>query len=246
MFKKFLVVTLLVVFLTGCEATYDLDVSDGFLESTTAIPTTADDLYMILNYSTNIPAFTTDSFDPEDDDVYEDVEYYNYSYINNESLNLNYKYNDKYKLSTIAKQTLPNLTVSSDKTVRIHASGDLNCFKQYDALEKVTINIKVPYEIVYQNADYVNNDVYTWVVTKDDLSTTIDIEYNNPEYKGKENPVDPNNNDDPNNKNDEPKNDSKSKKSKKADNTYVLLLSGLFFIALFGIIIFVNKFKKTN
>ena len=82
MFKKFLVVTLLVVFLTGCEATYDLDVSDGFLESTTAIPTTADDLYMILNYSTNVPAFTTDSFDPEDDDVYEDVEYYNYSYIN--------------------------------------------------------------------------------------------------------------------------------------------------------------------
>ena len=245
MIRKILFTLAVIVLITGCEATYNLDVSDEFFENTIIKATNNQDIEMIKNVSKNTPAYMTDSFDPEDTDFYDDVEYYTYSYLDNNTLSISYRFGNNYNLSTIANQSMPKLEVNVGKTIRLHATGDFDCFNTYESLEKLTINIKVPYEIVYENADFNSDDVYTWVIRRDELSSTIDIEYKNPDYKENEKPESHNNkssNGDKNNQDNNPKNNNSSK----SDNIYLFLLSGLFFIALFGIIIFINKFKKNN
>lgn len=249
MLKKLIFPILCLLFLCGCEATYNLDVSDGFLETTQINSTSVDEYSLLEGYPRNVPAYYTDSFNPEDTNIYDDVKYYDVSYLGNGTLNYTYKFEDKYNLSTIAKESMPKINITSDRTVRIHATGNFDCFNIYNLLEKLTINIKVPYEIVYNNADYVNGDVYTWIINKDNPSGTVDIEYKNPEYKSI---IDDKNSTDPNNSSNNKEYDNNSSrkkddaKSKKNNNTFVLLLSSLFFVVLFGIIIFINKFKKSN
>lgn len=249
MLKKFIFPILCLLFLCGCEATYNLDVSDGFLETTTINATNVNEYSLLEGYPRNIPAYYTDSFNPEDTEVYDDVSYYNVSYVGEGVLNYTYKFEDKYNLSTIVKESMTKVNITSDRTVRIHATGDFDCFNIYPALEKLTVNIKVPYEMVYNNADSINGDIYTWIINKDNPSGTIDIEYENPDYVSeiyKDINKDDNNSSSKEDNEKKSSNKKSSANSKKNNNTFVLVLSGLFFVALFGIIIFINKFKGSR
>ena len=247
MLKKLVFPILCLLFLCGCEATYNLDISEGFLETTTINSVSDGDTSLMEGYPRNLPAYYTDSFNPEDTSRYDDISYYEASYQSDGVLSYTYKFQDKYNLSTIAKESMPKITIDKDKTVRIHATGNFDCFSIYNSLEKLTINIKAPYEIVYQNADYINGDTYTWIINKDNPMGTIDLEYKNPDYEDnlpKSDDLKKMNNNNSNNKKNN-SNDSETN-TKKTSNAFVLLLSGLFFIVLFGIIIFMNKYKKNN
>jgi hypothetical protein len=52
-----------------------------------------------------------------------------------------------------------------------------NLFERLDNLESVKINITCHYEVISSNADEVNNNVYTWYLTRDS-SKSINLVYN--------------------------------------------------------------------
>lgn len=49
-------------------------------------------------------------------------------------------------------------------------SDEFMCYNKYSELDKVTIHLKSEYEVVTHNADSVDGNVYTWVITRENAS----------------------------------------------------------------------------
>lgn len=235
---KVICLMLLVLVLCGCDVTYDLDVDD-FTEIIEVIPNNDNDRAYLNYYGLNDPAMTGDYDFPEDGSRLDNVEYYSYN-RQGDSLLATYKFGlDNYHLSKAANFCFPSLLVIKEENIRINTLNKFECFSQEPNLDKVTINITVPYEVVYNNADRVNGKIYTWVFEREGTLKSIDLEYKNPDFKEKDKG------------NSNKKNNGSSKKDKeenennRENNTlYILLIGGLFFISIFGIIIFTNKKKN--
>lgn len=243
--KNIIILFICCMFISGCEATYTIDLDDNFLEETIINSSNNNDQNSMLSASKNIPAFSSDTFDPEDTSRYDDVEYYNIT-SNNNALYLNYRFKDKYELSNVALTCFPSFLYIEGKYLRINTLSDMDCFNKYPSLDKITINVKTTKEVSKHNADYVNGNVYTWVYDKDNGGKAINIEVLNPNYEEKDDididPIDTNNDKKDDKK--ESKETNKETSSGENDNLYIFLLTGLFFILLFVIIFFRNKFKN--
>ena len=232
---KVICLMLLVLLLCGCSVTYDLDVDD-FTEIIEVVPNNDNDRTYLNYYGLNDPAMIGDYDFPEDGSRLDGVEYYSYN-RQGDSLLATYKFGiDNYHLSRAANFCFPSLLFIKEENIRINTLNKFECFNQEPNLDKVTINITVPYDVVYNNADSVNGNIYTWVFEREGSLKSIDIEYKNPNYNKTDNNNKKNNGSSKQNTEDTDKN-------KQNNIIYILLIGGLFFISIFGIIMFTNKKK---
>lgn len=87
--------------------------------------------------------------------------------------NFTYKYLKDYQNSRIIQNCFSNPTIiETEEAYDIKLTGKFTCLKG----EKVTINLKSDYAIIENNANEVNDNVYTWIIDKEenvDISVTV-------------------------------------------------------------------------
>lgn len=234
--KNILISIIFIFILSGCEATYTINIDDDYNETLYVTSNNPTEYQNIMHYDYSDPAyFNSDEFDEEGEKV-EGGEYYNYSF--NNGLKLDYKFKETYGESNIALSAFPSFKYVREHESVIMTYADIRSFAEYPTLEKITINVITNKEVKTHNADRVNGNTYTWVIRKEDNTKSIYIKYIDPNIKEKKNNQNNNggNNNNQNNKN-------SNVKSEKKSHTILLIFLCLFlsFLVIFGIMFRGNK-----
>lgn len=177
--KKILMLLMLMVLLTGCSANVNLTVTSSNIEEEIIISAYSDSdttkAQVYTSFRKYMPVFANVPLsDTEPDTKKDGVEYYT---RREQDLGSGYRFNYKYKYkfedyknSRSVKYGFASRTIQrnpGDKNIMISTdSAGLKYFEQYPNLETVTINIRSSYKMLENNADYVNGNVYTWVLRK--------------------------------------------------------------------------------
>ena len=172
--KKIIFLSMVLFMLSGCTIKYDLDLTtpNTALETLEILETDSNNEYFstIKNYAGNIRTIYSD----QDSDSYEkdpNLEYY--SIVNNSddtkaNLIINYPFTtEEFANSNIINTCYENVIFynTSDK-IDIRTSNEFLCFEKYISAQEVEVNIKTNEKILNNNADYVENNVYTWKIDK--------------------------------------------------------------------------------
>lgn len=192
--KKIFLLIMISFLLSGCTAEYNLNISDkGFNETLVLRAENLNDNELLIDYP--ITAFYDSEGNNEDPLKKEpDVEYYNSKLIKENNLNkltYNYKFNEseilssriiRNSFSTIIFKKYDHDEDGKNDYMLISTTDDFEGFK-YENLSKVVINIRNDYKVISSNADKVNDNIYTWIFTRNsnkainmvyDPSTVID------------------------------------------------------------------------
>ncbi len=186
MLKK-IVLILSLIFLSGCSVEYNLNIDDDqYLEDLTlTTSSTSQDYENLKNYSWPKPIDYTVTGYSEAPEKQDGVTYYDYlNNSNDNQASITYKYDmseSQIKKSAIIHNCFTSINIyNSDNSKTLQTSSGFECFDKYPPLENVTVNIKTTKEVVDNNADFVNNNTYTWVINKANASTkSIYLELNN-------------------------------------------------------------------
>ena len=167
--KKILVLLLItfIFFLTGCDAKYEMEIKNNKITE---------------NISVSIPSKYTEK------EINENIDYFG---INSDSA-YNQKIEKKDNESIISlsgkKSKIDDFFNNSDSFVNkcynkvsfvledgkyyIGTSKWFKCLTyEYMELDSLTINIKTYHKVYDNNADKVSNNVYTWIINKNNIST---------------------------------------------------------------------------
>lgn len=198
--KNYILTIACLLFITGCTAEYNIKINKKNINELSAIlnfdKNTWDNdeyLYGGEKYKDRIddliklprPIYKDANVNPYDEyNKIEGIEYYKQTLIsNNKEYGIKYEYKipiEKYKdSSNIATCYQTVNIINSEDSFSIETSNEFNCFKYYEMLDEVVINITTSgdYEVVISNADKVNNGKYTWIINKDNAyNKPIEIE----------------------------------------------------------------------
>ena len=177
--KKILMLSFLMIILTGCSANVNLTITSSTIEEEVIVNAYSDSTktkeQVYSSFRKNIPAFINSPFSDTEPDVQQPgVKYYSrreQDLGSGYSFNYSYKFNfDEYKNARTVSLGFDSKTIqrnSVDKNIMISTdSSGLNYFDLYSSLDSVTINIKTPYTVLENNADIVNGNVYSWILRK--------------------------------------------------------------------------------
>ena len=177
--KKILMLLMLMVLLTGCSANVNLTVTSSNIEEEIIINAYSDSdttkAQVYTSFRKYMPVFASVPLsDTEPDTKKDGIEYYTRREQDLGSgyrFNYKYKYNfEDYKNSRSLKFGYNSSTIQKnpvDKQIIISTEkAALNYFEQYPTLETVTVNIRSPYKMLKNNADFINGNTYTWVLRK--------------------------------------------------------------------------------
>ena len=193
--KRIILLLILVVFITGCSAEVNINVSsNGIYEQVTITDNVSNGRtkeHILASYREYVPAFSkTLIADTEPDVKLEGVEYYTRAL---EETNTGYKVSygykfgfDNYKDSRSVDLGFKDAIIQRDavdKEILLSTDSDgLKYFNMYPALSNVTINIvSTEFKVKDSNADYVNNNVYTWVLNGN-TKKSVYIVFDDPNY----------------------------------------------------------------
>lgn len=175
-------IPILLLLLTGCDAEYTVELDGDTFKADTVfseqrsiyldatkeqkgVDQIADFLYLIEKGRSNL----TREFKQKEDQIY-------------------YYYSDHFATGEIefwpTYATLCYENIESfpndDGTLYIRTSKDFLCYKKYPYLNSVKIHFKTQNKVLYNNADEVKDNVYTWIITKEnqfDRPLSIIVDY---------------------------------------------------------------------
>lgn len=166
--KKIITLILFTILLTGCEASYDLEIKDDKLNETITFTNPIDatkkqEIKDYLDSDAYVFTNTEDSF-----------ERYNIMQISN-----GYKLSYTYKAEDFTNVALLNNCFDSyqysntDKYIAFRIQGKFNCL--YD-IPNIKVRLKTDYPVSKQNADIVEDGYYIWNINSF-TSKNMDIEF---------------------------------------------------------------------
>lgn len=179
MIKKILVLLAVLIFITGCDITYNLDVTeDTFKESiifNADVTSIYSKEYLYEQYRQEYPIYIDQEFlyyDPFSQ--VEDYDYYtkNFTELDNGYLfnyQASYDYDDFNRARSINTfyDTIGIGYVSAEDYYYL-SMRDILIFNYDNNINLVTINIDFnDLEVISSNADNYSNNVYTWYITRD-------------------------------------------------------------------------------
>ena len=183
MIKKVIILSFSIFILTGCEAVYNVNISDNINDELTI------NNYNISSWNEGQPSYkesideaiktfnlTTNINTPGYPDIIEKLDGYNYykkeliSTQDNYGIRFTYDYNSNDYKNNILLYFFDYMDFknsSSSFKIDTGNSKGILLFNNYPALDKLTINISSDYYVNNNNADEINNNIYTWYLTKD-------------------------------------------------------------------------------
>ena len=262
--KKVILLIVCIITLSGCSVEYNLTIDDSFTED---ILVFTDDLsnldvnqedYYNKSYralfsdmlNTNIMAYYNDeNFDPYGEGIQTNVKYYNKKLINNNSMygvnyNFDFDYNNFYRSNAI-KACFNEINVSKYEDIYIlKTNNKCKLFDTYPLLDNIKIIINTDFDIIYNNADFSSDGIYTWVIDRNNYSNkSINISFDTvTDNLDDFNPEDDNEIPDDENESPDDNSDTLDNQQSKNHILIILLVVSLFFVGL--IIIIVVKRKK--
>lgn len=177
---------LLVILLSGCTATYNLNIDKDGVNEEIVFSETKEEL---STYTTSIYSF----LDEELQNIKEEGKYNSYtmsvdvdSDYGSGIGNRKYSNFENYKNSSIIlTEMFDNVSIEKNDnitTIIMSPKRDFEYFEddsQYTSLlDQVKINITTPYEVTNSNADSSNEDTYTWTIKKKEALKEVRISYN--------------------------------------------------------------------
>ena len=173
--KKIILVIALLLFASGCDVVYNLDIDNELYKENLLVSTSSEskDYENVKNYYWPKPIdYTTTGYSESPRQV-EGITYYNYENTSNDKLaSFSYFYDMneiELKNSAIIHNCYLNFNIyenEDDKTKTISTSNEFLCFSKYPPLENVTINLTTKENVVEHNADSYSGNTYTWKINK--------------------------------------------------------------------------------
>lgn len=163
---KFIILILIVFTLTGCDATYNLTITeDKMMESV--------DFLVEDNKAnrTKLNSYLESEYTAYYDMDSRNTHFYNKKEIKENKkvgMRLSYGYlSDELQNSSLLNRCYYQKSITkTDDYIVIHTDGKTTCFykDQIKNLDTLTVNIKTALEVESHNADEVNGNVYTWKI----------------------------------------------------------------------------------
>lgn len=189
---KILILILVMFMISGCTAEVNLEISADTIKESVDITAYQDAIYskdiLKTSFRDYIPIYASVVIvDAEDDLPVSSVLYYDKTEtdLGNGYL-FNYSYDfpiEDYSNARTIKNAFKSYDISvnnSDNTLLLSTDSEgILYFDDYEVLDEVTINITTDYVVLENNADKVEDGVYTWVFTRDSeksINILIDIE----------------------------------------------------------------------
>lgn len=178
--KRILLCLLLLLLTTGCTAEYNLTIDDleNFTYEETGYIRTSNLEEISTIYDSEWPtvAYTDSDYDSEAPTKFPDEEYYEV-----ESSKIGEIYQVKYHYTFLSNRFNDSVgvktgfydfkkTKNTEENTTTLDTGKFY-YEKFPDLEKLTINLTVNNPVVSHNADEVNGNVYTWVLTPENFST---------------------------------------------------------------------------
>lgn len=191
--KKLVVLLGIIFVVSGCEATYNLEIdSENIKENLEVLAIDTEELNTTLEgYDVTLKELILNQYDgfervyyddpkynPYEEERQPEVKYYNQRLID-EAGKYGIGYDYKFTTSDIYRSQIINscyktFSVSKNKKIyTLRTDNVARCFQDYSLLDKVVVNVKVLNRVVYANADRINDDVYTWIITRDNAKNKI-------------------------------------------------------------------------
>jgi hypothetical protein len=191
--KKLLLCIACLFLLTGCSITYNLNIDKKFKENISIIEANPEyfnyemsgtSLNDAKNYYLKMPVtlYNNAPHYSESFDKIPGIYYYNVKDLTNAneiglSFDGIFKNYSKYSDSNMVWYASRLNVEKNDNKITILVDN-FKIFKKYINLDKLTVNVKVNYLVSESNADSVNGNVYTWVITRPNYnSKTIKLIY---------------------------------------------------------------------
>ena len=198
--KKILLLVTTLLVMTGCSATYDLEIYNNTIKEDfkyiNLAPETWDSpIQYGLSYRALLqasieypyPAFDSTVVDENDRMKLDGVEYYDNKLIStSDRLGQSLSYHkfklDNFNDSSIVKKCYQYFNVmENENNIILSTSLENLCFEEYPSLDDITIHLKTNHKVVDSNADTVDGYHYTWNITrenKDNAGISITIKKN--------------------------------------------------------------------
>lgn len=222
--KLFVLLTTLLLF-TGCTVDYNLTIDSSLNENVSinedvnkAIPLYYDDYSVLYEFNNEVDGYKY------------------YDRVNTNGLtryNATYNYNDFTRVTSCSSVFDKCEFVNKGKGIYIiSTTKGARIFDNYANLDAININITINGDIIKNNADSVNNNVYTWKLTKENAKDkSIHIEFkNNKKISG------------------DTKKDIKQQDEDEKTRNNIIYLSALILVLIVLLVVLViagkNKYKK--
>ncbi len=179
--KKSLLIVSLLILLTGCEANYNLSITENSMVETISISTAVNSTEIYQNkYLTDylkdytniyVPIyFNEKEYDYNSGGYQEGIRFYNTGGETADKQNLilsnTFSYHDIYKSYAIKKCFNEFSVTKLDNYYILQTSDKCNAFDEYSLLSSININITTNLEVIANNADSVYNNTYTWTINR--------------------------------------------------------------------------------
>ena len=192
--KKVIILILLLLFLSGCEAEYNVIISEKNIQDELIVNN-----FNISSWNQGNPSYKDringyyEKFNlavskdtpgyPEISSKIKGYNYYKKELINTTSnyglkFSYSHNYNDYTKSPLLVFYGKGNITNNYQKLIIDSGSGaDFTAFNGYSLLNELNINITSDYLVLNHNADKQENNTYSWKITKNNYQDkTIHIE----------------------------------------------------------------------
>lgn len=196
---KLVLLCLLVIFVSGCTATYDLNITSSSFEESVTLNMNSKEYFEFMSDDNNsyVKMYYDDPNDVGSDGVdlpIEGVKYYDF--ISDDVAN-NVKFSGKFDYDEFNRSSLIrygfNSTKLSFNSDEMHIKTSTGFTFLYDELKSLKVRVTSPYKVMYSNADSVDGNTLIWNITKSNASKkfiAIDYSLNN---KSSDNDVSDNN-----------------------------------------------------
>ena len=163
---KIIILLAFLILFTGCSATVNYNIDNGISQNMTITLNSSErsskTVYNLALESVERVEKTTEMLS---EFTFSDTESYSTLKIQKKSSMSDYKFDNALAMcyDTVLFSNANNmLSISTDNIA--------TCFSNYPMLDELTINLTTDYKVLENNADEVNNNVYTWKITKNNYT----------------------------------------------------------------------------
>ena len=157
--------------LTGCTSNFDVSIKDEMIIQNVSISMNNNEI------TKETVAKTLEDLVLNEENDSEFLGYF--TIIGNKKsnpLNANINYNvNNYDFDYALSFCYDNQNITYNNNILTISANNFNCFQKYNIINNININVTTGYKVLEHNADSVNDNTYTWNITKSSINKNIKL-----------------------------------------------------------------------